>query len=61
MERSIRPFKISRVTLNGSDASLEMQVVSKTYYQPEKRLEVSQKVVTNGATKKTVTVKKVAK
>jgi hypothetical protein len=45
MERSIRPFKIISIELSGSDASLETRISAVTYYQPEKKLEVEQKVV----------------
>ncbi len=59
MERSIRPFKIASITLSGSDTTLDTKVSAKTYYQPEKRLGVQQKVITNGKTTvKTTTVKK---
>ena len=54
LERSIRPMKVSEVTFSGSDASLQVSVNADTYYQPEKKLEVKETVVTNGKT----TVKK---
>lgn len=45
MHRSIRPFKITALNLTGSDGSLNAKVTAVTYYQPEKRLEVEQKIV----------------
>jgi hypothetical protein len=63
MERSIRPFKITAFELTGSDANLEAKITAVTYYQPEKRLEVEQKIVPgpNGTVKvTTVTTKKAA-
>jgi Tfp pilus assembly protein PilO len=53
LERSIRPIKITSVTFNGSDSSLQTTIVASTYYQPEKKLEIQQKVITNGNTKAT--------
>lgn len=59
LQRSIRPFTVTALNLSGSDSSLQMRVTAKTYYQPEKKLEVQQKVIAgpNGAAK-TTTVKK---
>jgi Tfp pilus assembly protein PilO len=57
MEKSIRPFVISNLTLSGSDGSLTVSVTGKTYYQPEKKLEIKQTTVSNNTTtvKKTTT------
>jgi hypothetical protein len=62
MQRSIRPFTITALNLSGSDTALQARVTAKTYYQPEKRLEVQQKVIAGPkGTAKTTTVKKVTK
>ena len=59
LERSIRPMKISQITLGGNDASMQLSVTLTTYYQPEKKLEYKQAVVTNtkATTKKAATPK----
>ena len=44
-ERSIRPFNITALSLSGSDASLRMDISAKTYYQPEKKVTITQKEV----------------
>ncbi len=44
-ERSIRPIKISKLEVNGSNSQLQITVNAKTYYQPEKTLSVQKKVV----------------
>lgn len=57
MERSIRPFNVTAINIAGSDNNLQIKVTAKTYYQPEKKLQVDQKVVAgpNGTVKKTTT------
>lgn len=56
LERSIRPFSISEMTISGGDKSLMVNIKGTTYYQPEKKLEIKQQTVTNGsAVKKTTT------
>ncbi len=61
MQRSIRPFTITALTLSGSDTTLQAKITAKTYYQPEKRLEVEQKTVAGPkGSVKTTTVKKAA-
>lgn len=59
LEKSIRPFSIQEVTLNGSDSDLTVTLKATTYYQPEKKLEIKETVVSqNGsAAKKTTTTK----
>ncbi len=59
LERSIRPVKIASLDLTGSDSNLQIAVNAKTYYQPEKKLDIKQVIVTNGKTtaKKTTTTK----
>ena len=44
-ERSIRPFKISTIEFAGGEASMRVSVNAKTYYQPEKNLDITTKVV----------------
>lgn len=44
-ERSIRPIKISKLNFTGNDSSLNISVDAKTYYQPEKKVTVTTKVV----------------
>jgi hypothetical protein len=44
-ERSIRPIKIKKIELAGSDASVRAIIDADTYYQPEKKLEIQTKVV----------------
>jgi hypothetical protein len=63
LQRSIRPFVINSLTLSGSDSQIQATVTAKTYYQPEKKLEVQQKVVAgpNGTVKVTTTKKAATK
>lgn len=44
-ERSIRPFQIDTLTISGGDTDMNLKVVGKTYYQPEKSLKISTKEV----------------
>jgi hypothetical protein len=44
-ERSIRPFRISSIELSGSDQSIRLNIKAKTYFQPEKSLSITEKVV----------------
>lgn len=44
-ERSIRPFHVTALTLSGTDDSLRLDLSAKTYYQPEKRVNVQLKDV----------------
>ncbi|MCA9349374.1 hypothetical protein KC878_04535 [Candidatus Saccharibacteria bacterium] len=43
--RSIRPMNIQKVGLSGSDDSLNLEIDLFTYYQPEKKLDVSTKEI----------------
>lgn len=45
LERSIRPFTITKITFSGSDKDLQTQVSAKTYYLPEKNLNIGTKEV----------------
>lgn len=59
IEASIRPFKIKQISYKGSDSSMTVTINGNTYYQPEKKLVVEQKVISNGSkTVKKTTVKK---
>jgi hypothetical protein len=44
-ERSIRPFNVTSLSISGSDSSLRLDMSAKTYYQPEKKVNIEQKVV----------------
>lgn len=48
IERSIRPIKISQISISGSDTSLQVSLTAKTYYQPEKQLEYKDVIVPGG-------------
>ncbi|HUD03739.1 MAG TPA: type 4a pilus biogenesis protein PilO [Patescibacteria group bacterium] len=56
LELSIRPIQISSLTLTGSDLNLQVSVMAKTYYQPEKQLGIQQNVVSGGSSKAKTTV-----
>lgn len=45
MERSIRPFHIQSLELAGNDSDIRLTVEAKTYYQPEKNLKITTKVI----------------
>lgn len=53
MQRSIRPFHVSSLSLTGTDTDLNVKVTGKTYYQPEKQLEIEQKIIPGTDAKKT--------
>lgn len=42
---SIRPIQVQQVSVTGSDSRLSVTVLAKTYYQPEKILEIKNEVV----------------
>lgn len=44
-ERSIRPFQIDEITFTGGDTDMRLEIVGKTYYQPEKSLKTTTKDV----------------
>lgn len=44
-EKSIRPIQISKVTIQGKDSSLKVSLQAKTYFQPEKKLNITDEVV----------------
>ena len=43
--RSIRPFQIQTMELAGDESSMSATITAQTFYQPEKSLEITQKVV----------------
>jgi len=45
LELSIRPISVDSLQLSGSDGDLQVTAKAKTYYQPEKPLNVAKKVV----------------
>ncbi len=45
MERSIRPFHISTLGISGNQQDLTLKVAGKTYYQPEKTLNIKMETV----------------
>lgn len=52
LERSIRPFQITALTLTGKDTELTTTVKAKTYYQPETKLGIKEETVPNGTAAK---------
>lgn len=44
-ERSIRPFNVTYIEFSGNDAEMRVSMEAKTYYQPEKNLQIKTKVV----------------
>jgi hypothetical protein len=45
LQRSIRPIKVSSLSLKGSDSKLLIVVSATTFYQPEKAISITTKVV----------------
>lgn len=45
MERSIRPFHIQTLELTGNESDIRLMIQAKTYYQPEKNVNITTKVV----------------
>lgn len=45
LERSIRPFEIVTLSFKGTDNEITLTANAKTYYQPEKSLSITKKVV----------------
>ena len=45
LERSIRPFKVTKMTMSGSESSLSVAMNVTTYYQPAKTLNLTTKEV----------------
>lgn len=44
-EKSIRPIQIQKVTISSQDNALKLNIAAKTYFQPEKKLNVTEEVV----------------
>lgn len=44
-EKSIRPFQILGIKLNGTNAILQATITAQTFYQPEKNLKIGSEVV----------------
>jgi hypothetical protein len=45
LERTIRPIKVTGITMNGNDASLRATFDAITYYQPAKSVKATQEVI----------------
>lgn len=45
LERSIRPYDISQLTLNGNQATISATIKMTTYYQPAKNLSITSKEI----------------
>lgn len=45
LERSIRPFDITRLSLQGSDSAMSFSATATTYFQPAKTLNITDKAV----------------
>lgn len=44
-ERSIRPFKVQKISISGNDSQLEFVINGSTYFQPEKTLNLKKEAV----------------
>ena len=44
-QRSIRPFQVGALELSGDESSMNAVITAQTFYQPEKSLEIKDKVV----------------
>lgn len=45
LQNSVRPFQIQTVILNGSQDNMNLTITAQTFYQPEKDLSITSKVV----------------
>ena len=45
IERTIRPIKLTSVSLNGSDQSLRVSIDAITYYQPARSVELKKEAI----------------
>lgn len=45
LQRTIRPIKVGQLSLTGTDKELTVSVTAKTYYQPQKIINITTKVV----------------
>lgn len=57
VQKSIRPFQVLTSDFRGSDASMTARISMKTFYQPEKQLQLKEEIVPGSAAKKTTTTK----
>lgn len=57
VQKSIRPFEVLTTDFRGSDATMSATISMKTFYQPEKQLQLQEEVVSNtkAKAKKTTT------
>jgi hypothetical protein len=46
-ERSIRPVQVQKLTIKGQENQLKVTVIAKTFFQPEKKLDIKTEPVTN--------------
>ena len=44
-EKSIRPIVISKINIQGKDSAIDINIDAKTYFQPEKKLNITEEVV----------------
>lgn len=44
-EKSIRPIQIDKVTVQGKGDSIKVTLLAKTYFQPEKKLNITEEVI----------------
>ena len=44
-EKSIRPIVINKITIQGKDSAIDITIDAKTYFQPEKKLNITEEVV----------------
>jgi len=44
-ERSIRPIQLQQLTISSQEGKLKVEMTAKTYFQPEKKLNVTEEVV----------------
>lgn len=45
LERSIRPFYVDKIEIGGTDSNLTIGVTAKSYYQPEKALNIQSEAI----------------
>jgi hypothetical protein len=45
LQRSIRPIQVDTLSLSGGANSMQLSLTAHTYYQPEKDLKITTKVV----------------
>ena len=45
LEKSIRPFQLQSIEFSGNDSDIRALIAAKTFYQPEKSLTITTKVI----------------